>query len=138
MAMRKITSLSAGIIIRQALMDDAELAGKVTAIFPVWSTSDLTLPYICYIRESMQGQHDKQRTVTDNCNYTISVFAKDYDEAIELIEDVRRCIEGKRISYTEDGVTTVMDCSVVVDCEEAWDLSQSAYEESITINCRIL
>lgn len=133
----KLTALSAGYAICGALQN--ALKDKVTAIYPVYSTSeDAKVPYIVYFREGVQLQSDKSEDNRDTCNIVVQVYDTDYDRGLELIEEARAAIEKQKIIWSDDDDPSkrlVVNCTKVTDSAEDWDMG--LYLQQITIGCKI-
>ncbi len=91
MADNYLTGLSAGIDLRAILLDDAELAAELTAVFPV-VTEEARLPYVTYRLAGLSAENPKSEYAHDHATYTLSVYAADYDTAARLAERVRRAL----------------------------------------------
>lgn len=135
---RQLTSISAGYAIYDTLK--AAMKDRLTAVFPIWKDDDAKLPYALYYRTSSVGEPTKARTAFDTCTIVIEVYAKDYDESIELAESVRASIEGKKLIYVDEDDPSLKlraDCSRVIDTEEG-KTDDGAYLQSMTIECKIV
>lgn len=134
---RQITSISAGYAIYDRLKE--VMGDRLTAVIPIWNDIDAKLPYAIYYRTSSVGEPTKARTAFDTCTIVIEVYAKDYDESIELAESVRAAIEGRKLTYVDDDDPSLrlrVDCSRIVDTEEG--KTNDAYLQSMTVECKIV
>ena len=124
------TSLSAGEIIRTMLIEDSEVAGRVTKIFPVVEDK-AELPYIVYRRTQLEQVPTKAGRGADTVGIEILCYTKGYTEGVELAEAVRGALDGAQ--GESDGL--VMRSCYLADSEEAWQ--DDAYVQQLVFNVKI-
>ena len=124
------TSLSAGEIIRAMLIEDSEVAGRVTKIFPVVEDK-AELPYIVYRRTQLEQVPTKAGRGADTVGIEILCYTKGYTEGVELAEAVRGALDGAQ--GESDGL--VMRSCYLSDSEEAWQ--DDAYVQQLVFNAKI-
>ena len=131
MAANKKTSLSAGSIIRDILLKDAEVKKRTNKIFPV-ATDTAVLPYILYRRASM-GQNPTKAGGhgADTVKIEIVCYTEKYSDGVELAEAVRAALDGKQ--GEKDGLT--MRSCMLTDSEEGYD--SDAYAQQLVFNIKI-
>ena len=133
MAVNK-TSLSAGVLIRELLLDSAEVTARTNKVYPV-ATDKAELPYILYRRASMEQNPQKTGNPgADTVQMEVICFAADYDDCLELAEAVRGALDNKRDMQTDDETLTMRSC-LLVDSEEAWQ--DDAYVQQLIFNVRV-
>lgn len=110
--MSRLTSISAGTIVRRILMDNG-IADKVTKIYPI-ASDKADLPYIIYRRTSVVTERAKWEVVEDKAIIRIAVLTEDYDSGTELAEEVRAALDGKDL--TAYGVSS---CALT-NTDETW------------------
>ena len=130
MAKFKRTSLSASGLIREVLLDDPEVGGKVTAIFPIVAV-DAELPYIMIRRDHLSVKLQKTRDADDEAAIEILVFAEDYDESVDLAEAVRASLDNAQFANEE---LSARSC-YLADSDEGWDAD--AFWQSLVFNVKI-
>ena len=130
MAQRK-TSLSAGSIIRDMLLKDAEVKKRTNKDFPV-ATDTAILPYILYRRASMEQNPTKAGYPgADTITIEIVCYTEKYADGIELAEAVRAALDGRQSE--KDGL--VMRSCILTDSEEGYD--NDAYAQQLVFNIKI-
>jgi hypothetical protein len=128
------TSLSAGELIREILLESADVSARTNKIFPV-AVDKAVLPYILYRRAAMEQTPAKgEKQGADSVNMEIICFAADYDQCLELAEAVRDALDNLHNVQSNDG-TLVLRASTLVDSEEAWQ--DDAYVQQLIFNVRI-
>ena len=133
MAVNK-TSLSAGVLIRELLLDSAEVTARTNKVYPV-ATDKAELPYILYRRASMEQNPQKTGNPgADTVQMEVICFAADYDDCLELAEAVRGALDNKRDMQTDDETLTMRSC-LLVDSEEAWQ--DDAYVQQLIFNMKV-
>ena len=133
MAVNK-TSLSAGVLIRELLLDSAEVTAHTNKVYPV-ATDKAELPYILYRRASMEQNPQKTGNPgADTVQMEVICFAADYDDCLELAEAVRGALDNKRDMQTDDETLTMRSC-LLVDSEEAWQ--DDAYVQQLIFNVKV-
>ena len=133
MAVNK-TSLSAGVLIRELLLDSAEVTARTNKVYPV-ATDKAELPYILYRRASMEQNPQKTGNPgADTVQMEVICFAADYDDCLELAEAVRGALDNKRDMQTDDETLTMRSC-LLVDSEEAWQ--GDAYVQQLIFNVKV-
>lgn len=92
------TSLSAGLLIYEALMSDEVISSLVTRVFPVVADT-AELPYIVYRRASGEMRPHKGGVTARSLN-TLEVFcyASTYSDGVALAEAVRSVLDGVKIT----------------------------------------
>mgnify|MGYP001634387382 CR=1 FL=1 len=130
------TSLSAGELLREILLDDAEVARLSRGrVYPIVSEKPTTLlPYITYRRASLEQQPVKGPSVpADRVNIEIVCYAKTYAESITLAEAVRAALDDKQ-GCNDAGDLQMRSC-YLADSEEDW--VADAYAQALIFNVKI-
>lgn len=129
MAMK--TSLSAGAIIREILLADADVKQRTNKIFPV-VTSKAELPYILYRRAALQHNPTKARQPgADTVTMEVFCYTANYADGVELAEAVRKALDYAQ--GEKDGL--VMRSCTLVDSEE--DFTDDAFVQCLSFNVKI-
>ena len=128
------TSLSAGELIREILMDCEDVTTRCNKIFPV-VVDKAVLPYILYRRVSLEQTPTMAgQPGADSANIEILCFAADYDDCLELAEAVRGALDHLR-DVQDDDETLVMRSCTLVDSEEAWQ--DDAHVQQLIFNVKM-
>lgn len=124
------SSLSAGEIIRDILVNNAEVAARAKKVFPVVEDS-AELPYIVYRRTQLEQEPAKGRRGADTVGIEILCYTQHYTEGVELAEAVRDALDGAQ--GEKDGLA--MRSCYLADSEEAWQ--DDAYVQQLVFNVKI-
>lgn len=124
------SSLSAGEIIRDIMVNNAEVAARAKKVFPVVEDS-AELPYIVYRRTQLEQEPAKGRRGADTVGIEILCYTQHYTEGVELAEAVRDALDGAQ--GEKDGL--VMRSCYLADSEEAWQ--DDAYVQQLVFNVKI-
>lgn len=124
------SSLSAGEIIRDILVNNAEVAARAKKVFPVVEDS-AELPYIVYRRTQLEQEPAKGRRGADTVGIEILCYTQHYTEGVELAEAVRDALDGAQ--GEKDGL--VMRSCYLADSEEAWQ--DGAYVQQLVFNVKM-
>ena len=125
------TSLSAGSIIRDILLKDAEVRKRTNKVFPI-VIDQAQLPYILYRRASLEQNPTKAGYPgADTVVIEVVCYTEKYADGIELAEAVRAALDGKQ--GEKDGV--VMRSCVLSDSEECYD--SDAYAQQLVFRVKI-
>ena len=127
----KISGISAGRLVRWALMQNPDIAGKVTAVFPVVSVQGAVLPYICYGCSGMTKVPTKTGVPEYHAQFEIAIFCKDYDESKALAEAARTALIDSRI--TDDDGLYASNIKLINYSE---DFVGEAYCQNLTIQLK--
>lgn len=131
MAAPRKTSLSAGSIVRDILLNNEEVSARVTRIFPV-ATDTALLPYILYRRAALEHNPSKAgQPGADTVQLEMVCYTETYAEGVELAEAVRAALdyaEGER-----DGLR-LRGC-VLTGSEEGYEAD--AYLQQLVFNIKI-
>ena len=129
MAMK--TSLSAGAVIREILLADADVRRRTNKIFPV-VTSKAELPYILYRRAALQHNPTKAGLPgADTVTMEVFCYTANYADGVELAEAVRKALDYAQ--GEKDGL--VMRSCTLVDSEE--DFTDDAFVQCLSFSVRI-
>lgn len=124
------SSLSAGEIIRDILVNNAEVAARAKKVFPVVEDS-AELPYIVYRRTQLEQEPAKGRRGADTVGIEILCYTQHYTDGVELAEAVRDALDGAQ--GEKDGL--VMRSCYLADSEEAWQ--DDAYVQQLVFNVKM-
>lgn len=128
------TSLSAGALIREMLLDSAEVSARTKKIFPV-AIDTAVLPYILYRRVSLEQTPTKAgQPGADSVQMEIICFTEKYAEGVELAEAVRDALDNRRGVQTNDETLAMRSCTLV-DSEEAYQ--DDAFIQQLVFNVKI-
>lgn len=128
MAVNK-TSLSAGEIIRDVLINDEEVKPRVNKVFPVVEDK-AALPYVTYRRVRLDPTQTKSGGA-DTIGIEVMCFTARYTEGVELAEAVRGALEGRQAEI--DGLR--MRSCYLLDSEESWQ--NDAYVQQLIFQVKI-
>lgn len=113
------SSLSAGVVIRDVLLDNDRVTGITQSIIPVFSpTENLILPYVIYRRLKLDGRTvktDPRRA--ESVEMEVACYASGYSESVDLAEAVRAALDHKTMS--SDGLN-LRSCTLV-DSSETYE-----------------
>ena len=124
------TSLSAGEVIRAALLDDKDVMARVNKIFPVVADS-AELPYISYRRAGFEQNPQKAGAPgADSIQLEVLCFTARYTEGVELAEAVRAALDHTTI--TQDGLR--LRACTLTDSEEAYQDDAYVQQLVFTVN----
>lgn len=124
------TSLSAGEVIRAALLDDKNVMARVNKIFPVVADS-AELPYISYRRAGFEQNPQKAGAPgADSIQLEVLCFTARYTEGVELAEAVRAALD--HVTITHDGLR-LRSCTLT-DSEEAYQDDAFVQQLVFTVN----
>lgn len=125
------TSLSAGAVIREILLGDADVRRRTNKIFPV-VTSKAELPYILYRRAALQHNPTKARQPgADIVTMEVFCYTANYADGVELAEAVRKALDYAQ--GEKDGL--IMRSCTLVDSEE--DFTDDAFVQCLSFNVKI-
>lgn len=125
------TSLSAGAVIREILLADADVRRRTNKIFPVM-TSKAELPYILYRRAALQHNPTKAGLPgADTVTMEVFCYTANYADSVELAEAVRKALDYAQ--GEKDGL--VMRSCTLVDSEE--DFTDDAFVQCLSFNVKI-
>ena len=125
------TSLSAGAVIREILLADADVKRRTTKIFPV-VINKAELPYILYRRAALQHNPTKARQPgADTVTMEVFCYTANYADGVELAEAVRKALDYAQ--GEKDGL--VMRSCTLVDSEE--DFTDDAFVQCLSFNVKI-
>lgn len=124
------TSLSAGEVIRAALLDDKDVMARVNKIFPVVADS-AELPYISYRRAGFEQNPQKAGAPgADAIQLEVLCFTARYTEGVELAEAVRAALDHATITQ---GDLRLRSCTLT-DSEEAYQDDAYVQQLVFTVN----
>lgn len=129
--MTKKTSLSAGAIIREILLNDEEVKKRINKIFPI-ITDKAELPYILYRRTALQHNPTKAgQPGADTITMDVLCYTAEYAPGLELAEAVRGALD--YATGEKDGLK--MRSCVLTDSTEGF--TDDAFVQSLTFNIKI-
>ena len=124
--------ISAGYIIASILSSDETLLGLgITDVFPTVLEKEAVLPYISYQRTGMSQQTVKTGMGADTAQITISCFAAEYEDSLEIAEAVRAALDGKQATYED---MRMRSCFLDGGSE---DWADDAYIQELVFNVKI-
>ncbi len=126
-----ITSLSAGRIICNMLLNDPNVSKHTEKIFPV-ATDKAILPYILYRRAALDHNPTKAGMPgADTVQIEVVCYTAQYIEGVELAEAVRAALDYKK--GEKEGL--VMRSCTLVDSDEGYE--DDAFVQSLVFNIKI-
>lgn len=126
------TSLSAGLVIYDALKESPAASGMVTKIFPV-AADEAILPYVAYRRKSTQQVCVKgHQTGAETAIYEVACFAATYEDSVTLAEYARYAIEASK-GTALDGLN--VRSVVMADSSESWQ--DDAYVQTMVFELKV-
>ena len=125
------TSLSAGAVIRNILVNDEDVMAIAKKVFPVVVDS-ATLPYVAYRRSHLEHNPSKAGSPgADTVQIDVNCYASTYQESIELAEAVRAALD-----YANGGTDDMhMRSCRLSDASEAYE--DDAFVQSLMFEVRI-
>lgn len=129
--MEKLTSLSAGLILRDMLLQSPYIAARATAVYPL-ICDEAHLPYIVYRRTALEHDPVKQSAgrPCDVAEIEVLVFAQTYEQSVKLAEEARAALDGKQATK---GPLTLRACHLA-DSQEQW--SAGAFIQQLIFDVR--
>lgn len=124
------TSISAGVVIRQMLLNCPAVAARTNKVFPV-VTDEARLPYILYRRASMEQIPVKSAAGADTVRIEVLCFTEKYAEGVELAEAVRSALDQQQDET--DGLR-IRSCTYI-DGEESWQ--DDAYVQELDFSVKL-
>lgn len=124
------TSISAGVVIRQMLLNCPAVAARTNKVFPV-VTDEAKLPYILYRRASMEQIPVKSAAGADTVRIEVLCFTEKYAEGVELAEAVRSALDQQQDET--DGLR-IRSCTYI-DGEESWQ--DDAYVQELDFSVKL-
>lgn len=125
------TSLSAGAIIRDMLLNDSEVKKRVKKVFPIVAEKAV-LPYVLYRRAGFEQRPTKSGAGgAAGVRMEVICYTADYASGVELAEAVRGALDCK--SGERDGL--VMRSCVLTDSEEAFE--DDAYIQNLIFTLKL-
>lgn len=125
------TSLSAGVIIRDILINDTDVMAIAKKVFPV-VVDNAQLPYVAYRRSRLEHNATKAKQPgADTAQIDVNCYAATYEDSIELAEAVRSALDYAQ--REKDGL--VMRSCICVDGEEFYE--DDAYVQGLTFKVQI-
>lgn len=125
------TSLSAGSIIRGALLEDEAVSAITRNVFPV-VVDNARLPYIAYRRVSFEQKAQKTGLKwADTVVEEVVCYAASYEESIRLAEAVRAALDGVQYAM---GDMNMRSCTLT-GAEEGWQAD--AYIQRLVFTLKI-
>lgn len=112
------TSLSAGYLIREILLEDPEVSQRTKRIFPVIA-DDATMPYILYRRIGFGQIAQKTADFADTLSIEVVCVTEGYTEGLELAEAIRNALDGVKAT-SNDGALRIRSC-MLEDGEEGFE-----------------
>lgn len=131
MAAKCKSILSAGELIRPALLQNPDIAATVTKVFPVVTTK-ADLPYISYRRLSLEAVAVKG-TPARAAEIEVLCFGRTYSQSVEMAEAVCSALDGAELT-SADGSLTLRSC-MLTDAEETWQ--DDAWVQRLIFTVRI-
>lgn len=126
----KPTSLSAGLVIREVLLDSPQVTAITGKVFPV-VTDEARLPYVVYRRASL-SRHPSNAGGADTIAVEVACFADGYAASLELAEAVRDALD--YTSCTHDSGLRLRSCTLI-DAEETYQAD--AFCQMLTFEIKI-
>lgn len=116
MALSYKTTLSAGSVIRDVLINDTDVKALANKIYPI-VTDKAELPYILYRRAGLEQTVTKSGyTGVDAIRMEVNCYSAKYADSVELAECVRKALENAdtlRVCYLSDCEETFEDDAFV-------------------------
>lgn len=111
----EVTNLSAGLLIREILLNSDEVKAITSEVFPV-VTYDATLPYVSYRRTSLSAVANSGNNA-DTVVVEVNAWGERYEDAVALAEAIRSALDG----YRGAGHGLVIRHCYLTDSEEGWE-----------------
>lgn len=112
------TILSAGLVIRRALLEDEHVRAITEDVFPVVTNEGARMPYIVYQRDGLDQDANKGRGRCDRATISVECYTEGYGESVALAEAVRNALDGLQMEDEENGLS-LRSC-VLDDASEGW------------------
>lgn len=127
-----LSSISSGLTVYRILIEDVNVSGMATRIFPVAITSEsVSLPFIVYRTVKQDPVPAKPQKGADICQIAVDCVASGYKEAVELAEYARAALE----SDDGEGTALCFSSCLMTDREEFFE--DDAYVERLIFTITI-
>ncbi|MCR5841957.1 MAG: hypothetical protein K6G86_07760 [Bacteroidales bacterium] len=134
-----VTSLSAGLLIREILSQSSRVSAVSNKVYPIVSEADSKLPYICYRRAGLKVNPVKTAPGADSAIVEVLCYAQTYKHSVQMAEAVREALDGVQAEIDldddggqeENGGAILAARSITLsDAGEGW--ADDAYFQSLT------
>lgn len=126
-----LSSLSAGIIVRQLLTQSPEVQRITHRIFPI-VIDEAVLPYVVYRRAALETQPTKSLQSADTATIEVACYAATYGESVDLAEAVRHALDHQQATSPEG---LHLRACILDDAEELWD--SEAFGQLLTFRAKV-
>lgn len=98
--MRAVKGMSAGKLIRSALINDSYTYSYVgNKVWPLVANDGTTFPFIVYNRTNLSSPYNsKDGWIGDNVSFSVNVASDDYDESCIVADYARNALENNILS----------------------------------------
>lgn len=101
-------------------------------IYPVIAEQTTNYPFIIYYRNSVVNTiFNKDGSVEDNVDFTVTVVSTKYNESADLANEIRKIFEKREIPNNVIRITN----SRLIGIDESYE--DNAYVQSLTFSCTV-
>ena len=125
-----------GKVIKSVLEDDAPLALIVPTarIYPYVMNEGTPLPAIIYTIDSVTPEYSKDGWATDEINFSVVSFSKNYTELQSIVAAVRTALE--RINGTIEGIT--IGWIYLNSMVEGYSVTEDTFLNKLSFNVNVI
>lgn len=128
-----VNSIFIGKVIYNILSTNSLLTPLVgNKIYPLVAEQTTEYPFIVYFRDNITNKtYTKDGYCEDLVTFTINCVSTDYSEGLEIANEVRKCLEKRKI---ESEYMTIFNCRINSIDESFTD---NAYVQTLSFTCTI-
>lgn len=128
-----IDSILIGKVIYSKLSENQTIQEVIAdRIYPVIAEQTTNYPFIIYYRNSVVNtMFNKDGSVEDNVDFTVTVVSTKYNESADLANEIRKIFEKREIPNNVIRITN----SRLIGIDESYE--DNAYVQSLTFSCTV-
>ena len=128
-----IDSILIGKVIYSKLSENQTIQEVIAdRIYPVIAEQTTNYPFIIYYRNSVVNtMFNKDGSVEDNVDFTVTVVSTKYNESADLANEIRKIFEKREIPTNVIRITN----SRLIGIDESYE--DNAYVQSLTFSCTV-
>lgn len=128
-----IDSILIGKVIYSKLSENQTIQEVIAdRIYPVIAEQTTNYPFIIYYRNSVVNTiFNKDGSVEDNVDFTVTVVSTKYNESADLANEIRKIFEKREIPNNVIRITN----SRLIGIDESYE--DNAYVQSLTFSCTV-
>jgi len=125
-------SISIGTAIRSILLNNSTVSGLTTQIYPIFAPDVTIVPYVVFIRKSVNAEYTKDGLLYDDCNVEINIVDNNYTQCVNIAQAIRNALELKIGIFA--GVQ-IYQC-LLVSASETYDIDGYITTLEFAIKCK--